>query len=204
MYMFTIRVAAACAMYFIAQAPLSAEVVSFPRNLKLQLQRIQFESPSLAPMAHTRFCMQYPGDCRPRRMSFRKPYVALTSEKWNDLRIVNAWVNQIILPARNNVGINGENWLIGPSSGDCNDYAVTKRHQLLQRGWSSQALLLAEVMVRSGGHHVVLVVRTREGDFVLDNLSTTIQPWLNTGYKWMRIQTPRNPKYWATLVHHSG
>ena len=196
--------AAAWVMHFTAQTPLSAEVPSYPRDLKLQLQRIQFETPTLAPMAHTRFCMQYPTDCKPRRITFRKPSPALTAEKLNELRIVNASVNQKILPARTDAGIMGEKWLIGPKSGDCNDYAVTKRHQLLQRGWSSQALLLAEVVARSREHHVVLVARTREGDFVLDNLSTMVRPWLDTGYKWIRIQTPRNPKYWAAFITHSS
>ena len=70
----------------------------------------------------------------------------------------------------------GEVWLVAPHQGDCTDYAVTKRHELLARGWSSHSLLLTEVVVASGEHHLVLVVRTSEGDFVLDNLNAHVRP----------------------------
>ena len=81
-----------------------------------------------------------------------------------------------VKPERNLAGVVGEEWLISPKAGDCNDYAVTKRHELLARGWPSRALLLAEVIVPSGEHHLVVVVRTNEGDFVLDNLNASVRP----------------------------
>jgi predicted transglutaminase-like cysteine proteinase len=43
------------------------------------------------------------------------------------------------MPERNSEGLAGEKWLIGPSSGDCNDYAVTKRSELLDRLAHSRA-----------------------------------------------------------------
>jgi predicted transglutaminase-like cysteine proteinase len=46
----------------------------------------------------------------------------------------------------------------GPSSGDCNDYAVTRRHDLIARGWPARSLLLAEVITSWGEHHLVVVV----------------------------------------------
>jgi predicted transglutaminase-like cysteine proteinase len=78
-------------------------------------------------------------------------------------------------------------------------YAVTKRHELLARGWPSRALLLAEVIVPSGEHHLVVVARVKEGDFVIDNLNANIRPWNKTQYRWVRIQTPSNPSAWATV-----
>lgn len=68
-----------------------------------------------------------------------------------------------------------EEWLLSPRHGDCNDYAVTKRHQLLAHGWPSHSLLLAEVAVAWGEHHLVLVVRTREDDLILDNLNREVR-----------------------------
>jgi predicted transglutaminase-like cysteine proteinase len=60
-------------------------------------------------------------------------------------------------------------------------------------------LLLAEVVVPSGEHHLVVVVRVNEGDFVIDNLNANIRPWNKTQYRWVRIQTPRDPTTWATI-----
>ena len=96
-------------------------------------------------------------------------------ERWDDLRAVNKNVNAAIVPEHNSEGLAGEKWLIAPSSGDCNDYAVTKRSELLDRGWPTRALLLSEVVTSWGEHHLVLVVRTSSGDLVLDNMASEIQ-----------------------------
>jgi predicted transglutaminase-like cysteine proteinase len=41
-------------------------------------------------------------------------------------------------------------WSIAPDIGDCNDYAVTKRHKLVARGLPSNALRLSVVRTASG------------------------------------------------------
>ena len=124
---------------------------------------------------------------------------AAGSWRWAELTAVNTQVNRAIRPERNLLGVAGEEWLIAPKAGDCNDYAVTKRHELLARGWPSRALLLAEVVVPSGEHHLVVVVRVKDGDFVIDNLNANIRPWNKTQYRWVRIQTPSDPTVWATV-----
>ena len=113
---------------------------------------------------------------------------------------MNARVNRSIKPERNMAGVAGERWLVAPASGDCNDYAVTKRHDLLALGWPSRALLLAEVVTTWGEHHLVLVIRTRDGDLVADSLNANIKPWSMTRYDWVRVQSPRNPKFWSTVA----
>ena len=40
----------------------------------------------------------------------------------------------------------------------------------------TSALLLSEVATASGEHHLILVVRTAEGNIVLDNLDPNIRP----------------------------
>src|SRR5438552_11036795 len=87
-----------------------------------------------------------------------------------------------------------------PKSGDCNDFAVTKRHELLARGWTSDALLLAEVVTRWNEHHIVLVLRTQDGDFVLDNLDGDVRLRSISSYRWFRIQSPHDPRLWSTIV----
>lgn len=178
----------------------SAGFVGMPRALGLQVQKIAFGGPTLAPFAHTRFCTQYPAECATHHMTFRGGPITLTAERREQLLEVNAQINRAIVPERNTEGVAGEAWLLSPKAGDCNDYAVTKRHELLARGWPSRALLLAEVVTTWGEHHLVLVVRTREGDLVADSLNRDIKPWTRTPYQWVRIQSPKVPAFWSTLA----
>jgi predicted transglutaminase-like cysteine proteinase len=193
----------AIAALFIASAPqgAKADMVGMPRAaLAPMIQHIAFDTPTLAPMAYTMFCLRYADQCKPQRMMFRGGPVRMTAERWNDLKEVNNLVNAAIVPEHNFGGLAAEKWLIGPSSGDCNDYAVTKRSELLDRGWPARALLLSEVVTGWGEHHLVLVVRTRSGDLVLDNMTRSVRPWSRVPYRWVRIQTPKNLNYWATIA----
>jgi predicted transglutaminase-like cysteine proteinase len=179
-------------------APANAGLLGMPMGLQSAIQHIKFQTPTLAPMAYTEFCLRYEDECRSKTM-FRGGPVRLTAERWDDLKEVNKAVNEDIYPERNELGLAGETWLINPDRGDCNDYAVSKRHELLDRGWPARALLLSEVVVSSGEHHLVLVVRTKGGDLVLDNLTSQIRPWSRVPYRWVRIQKPDNSRLWATL-----
>jgi Bacterial transglutaminase-like cysteine proteinase BTLCP len=113
-------------------------------------------------------------------------------------------VNGFIVPEPNTEGVLAEKWLINPASGDCNDYAVSKRFELLKRGWPARALLLSEVRTAWGEGHLVLIVRTSVGDLVLDNLTPQIRPWTRAPYHWVRMQTPNNPNFWASLGSRSS
>ena len=94
-----------------------------------------------------------------------------------------------------------EEWTISPPTGDCKDYAITKRHELLERGWPSRSLLLSEVVLPSGEHHLILVVRVEDADLVLDNLNDDIRLVATTyaQYVWVRIQSPQNRKFWLRV-----
>src|ERR1700710_2112192 len=94
-------------------------------------ERLSFNAPSLAPMAFVRFCMKYASDCEVRRMAFRPRMIKITEARWNELLRVNRDVNRAISPQANEAGVLAEEWLVSPTKGDCNDYAVTKRHELL-------------------------------------------------------------------------
>lgn len=177
----------------------NAGFVGMPRSLGSMMKRIAFSNFTLPPMAFTQFCLRYADQCKPQRMLFRGGPVRLTAERWEDLKDVNNTTNGSIVPERNVEGLAGEKWLINPASGDCNDYAVTKRSELLARGWPVRVLLLSEVVTSWGEHHLVLVVRTSQGDLLLDNLTSQIRPWVRAPYQWVRIQTPKNPNYWASL-----
>ncbi|WP_245431156.1 transglutaminase-like cysteine peptidase [Rhodoplanes roseus] len=175
-----------------------------PRTLKQQVVRLQFDGPAAAPMAHARFCLQYRDQCKVRRTVFRGGPAKLTAERWAELNRVNTEVNRAIRPEPNTLGVAYERWLIGPSAGDCNDYAVTKRHELIRRGWAARNLLLAEVVVASGEHHLVLVIRTTDGDVVADNLNANIRPLTAPRYRWLRAQSPVNPLFWTAISRLSA
>jgi predicted transglutaminase-like cysteine proteinase len=171
-------------------------------GVRAMVEHISFDTPTLAPMAYTQFCLRYAAECRTRKL-FRGGPVMLSAARRTELAGVNDAVNTSIIPEPNLQGLAGEVWLIGPDRGDCNDYAVTKRHALMQRGWPARALLLSEVVTSSGEHHLVLVVRTSEGDFVLDSLTDRIKPWFKTRYRWVRMQTPGVARLWTTIVSHA-
>lgn len=179
-----------------------AGLVGSPLALRGAIERIRLSEATLAPMAFTMFCMRYSDECtapRPRRI-FRGGATRMTRDRLAELMDVNTRVNRMIVPERNERGLAGEEWLIAPSHGDCNDYAVTKRHELLARGWPMRNLLLSEVVTSWGEHHLVLVVRMRGGDIVLDNMTAQIRNWSKAPYRWVRMQTQHNPNYWASIA----
>ena len=178
------------------QSGTTAALANVPHEPQRGIQFIRFDIPTLAPMAFTQFCLRYPSDCKTQRSGDR---IELDITRWSELDIINRAVNSSIHPLRNEDGLAGEKWLLAPANGDCNDYAVTKRHQLIAKGWSARSVLLSEVVTVSGEHHLVTVVRTDGGDLVLDNLTDEIMPWSRTHYRWVRIQTPKNPNYWASI-----
>jgi predicted transglutaminase-like cysteine proteinase len=177
-----------------------AGLLGSPLHLRAAVQHIRFNAPTLPPMAYTQFCIRYVDECTARKMVFRGGPIKLDDDRLAQLREVNDSVNSSIAPEHNDMGLPGETWLIGPSRGDCNDYAVTKRHELIERGWPPRVLLLSEVVTHWGEHHLVLLVRTRSGDLVLDNMTSHIKPWLHAPYQWVRIQSPGNPHLWSSIV----
>jgi predicted transglutaminase-like cysteine proteinase len=166
------------------------------------LHLINFQvAAALPPIGYSRFCLRYPDDCKVRAIDFRHRKIVLTAERWSELNEVNRDVNKSIFAVVTPGNGLTEEWAISPSSGDCKDYAVTKRHELLARGWPSRALLLSEVALSSGEHHLVVTVRVKGADLVLDNLHDDIRPVAMTydQYVWVRIQSPQNPKFWMRV-----
>ena len=177
----------------------SAESLRAPGVPPTAPPHLKFEDSTLPPMAHTVFCLRYRDECR-ARMLFRGGPIQLTETRWADLKEVNQTINGTIIPDPTELGLAMESWLIEPKRGDCNDYAVSKRHGLLSRGWPQRTLLLAEVVTVWGKHHLVLLVRTRSGDLVLDNLTAVIRPWSRAPYRWVRTQSPESARYWQTVA----
>ncbi len=127
----------------------------------------------------------------------------MDAERWSELNRVNQTVNRSILAEVTPGDGTTEEWTISPRAGDCKNYAITKRHELLARGWPSRSLLLSEVVLPSGEHHLILVVRFKDEDLVLDNLNDDVRLAAATRsqYTWARIQSPQNPQFWVRVRH---
>lgn len=179
--------------------PASAIGFGASRMLGSQVQRVNFGQPALPPVAHTRFCMDYPAECEAKAEPRSLDYPEVTGESWATLVQINQQVNRAVQFERNMGGLAQERWQIAPLTGECHDYAVTKRHELVALGWQPRNLLLAEVVTPGGEHHLVLVVRGKEGDYVLDNVNWSIRKVGQTPYRWLRIQSPDNPAFWSTI-----
>lgn len=83
--------------------------------------------------------------------------------------------------------------------GDCEDFALLKKRELIQMGVPANRLLIATVLDRNRSPHAVLVVRTAAGDYVLDNLTNRIRGWRQTGYTFLRMQNPSSPGHWDAI-----
>lgn len=143
---------------------------------------------AMTPLPMQFFCASNPQECVAARAA---------TATWNDelhatLQRVNSQVNAAIRPQANPRG----GWKINPASGDCNDYALTKRSRLIEMGIPAGALRLAVTQTSRGEKHLILVVKTNAGDVVLDNLSRSIKTLKQSGYPIFAMSSA-NPKRWV-------
>ena len=118
------------------------------------------------------------------------------------LRAVNSQANRTIKPISDLQQYQiKERWSLPTrEGGDCEDYALAKKKELIRIGLSTQQFLIATVLDRKRQSHAVLIVKTGMQDLVLDNLTNKILPWNKTGYTFLRMQDPRNPRLWVSVL----
>jgi predicted transglutaminase-like cysteine proteinase len=90
-------------------------------------------------------------------------------------------------------------WLVGPPSGDCDDYALTKQALLRAAGLPAGAVRLATALLPNGELHAVVTVETTRGTLVLDNLQFEPVPLDMVGYRWLRLEQPGPGLRWMEL-----
>lgn len=105
------------------------------------------------------------------------------------LGIINRVVNHGIDPEQGPVPGPETPWRVWPKAGWCHDYAVTKRYELMLRGFAPSELLLCECIAADGGHHMVLLA----GGVALDNLTDELK---SMRYPIVRVQSAANPDFW--------
>lgn len=123
--------------------------------------------------------------------------MTLSPDKMSQLKNINSSVNRSIKYKPDDD--DNDVWNINVTEGDCDDYALTKRHKLLAAGWPSGALRIAVARIPSGIGHAVLVVTTDKGDYVLDNRTNEVKPWHRVNIKWLKIQSPDSPRKWLAI-----
>lgn len=142
----------------------------------------------VTPLHMQYFCRQNPLECR----ATKDASVKLTDEMLKTLQKVNVAVNNAIRPQANPPG----GWKINPRSGDCNDYVLSKRSQLIKMGVPAGALRFAVTKTRRGESHAVLLVKTSAGEIVLDNLNNQVKTLQQSGYS-IRMMAGANPLRWV-------
>lgn len=133
------------------------------------------------PSGRIGFCNEYPDLC------FWVPSAApLGADMLPLLNRINREVNASIIER---MEPDGEDvWLVAPTHGDCEDYAITKLVRLTEAGVPRDALHLATAFTPAGVPHLVLVADTQEGSLVLDNRGDELKRWDRTGLRWLAIE----------------
>ncbi len=162
------------------------------------------------PRAYHAMCAREPTLCAADlRASTATPGApaAMTEPRWRQVLDLNQRLNDAIRP-RDDIDIYGvsDYWTEGRGSGDCEDYSIAKKQALMRAGWRADQLLYAIAVVEGYRlpYHVVLVLRTTQGDYVLDNLTDRIEPWEDTGYDFVMRQSAAAPANWARVSNRAA
>jgi predicted transglutaminase-like cysteine proteinase len=144
-----------------------------------------------APLGYQLMCLKTPAACRAGGSSKMR----VDEGTMATLKRVNMRVNSNIRPKNDARGT--DVWTVNASSGDCEDYAITKRAALIREGLPPSALRIAYVKTRNGIGHAVLVVKTSQGvDLVLDNLTQAIRPLSQSGLRLISMSSA-DPLKWT-------
>ena len=142
-----------------------------------------------APLGYQLMCLQHPQECKGGGAA----KVPATKELMATLKRVNFHVNRTMTPRRDS---GADVWTVNATVGDCEDFVLAKRRALIKAGVPSSSLRIAYVKTKRGIDHAILVVKTNGRDLVLDNLSASIRPLSQTGYRIVSM-SGANPRSWS-------
>lgn len=168
-----------------------------PLALDAQPTLMRVSGSAFAPPAFYPFCSAQPGLCASTGGGSK---VELTDARLAELKGVNTGVNRRIREVNDiqSVGVE-DRWGLPTNVGDCEDFAILKKKELMQQGWPASALLLTVVTVGGEGH-VVLTARTDRGDFVLDNRTNSLRDWTRVPYRFFARQSQSAHGKWERIV----
>ncbi len=157
---------------------------------------------SLPPLGYVAFCARGEAECLAKSTSHER--LKLTPQIWDMVSAVNLSVNTRITPMsdQDQYGV-PDYWTYPVTAGDCEDYALEKKRELVGMGFPSHDLLMTVVLDEHGEGHAILTVATDKGDFMLDNRRNEILRWDQTHYKFLKRQSQQDPKQWVSLKPNS-
>ena len=154
--------------------------------------------PTSIPIGAAEFCKTHRGDCGPSPDMVEVE--TLTDTSWQQLVGINNAINARVAPITDQDLYHvTELWTYPSGQGDCEDYALEKRRQLVAKGWSPSALLMTVVRQQNGEGHAVLMVRTDRGDLVLDNQVGQVLVWNDTPYQFIKRQSQTDSRKWVGI-----
>lgn len=150
------------------------------------------------PIGHYEFCKANSAECKIHTRDLGPQHV--TGTIWRNIVAINALVNGSVRPMTD-VDVYGKDevWAYPNGVGDCEDFVLEKRRDLMREGLALSNLLITVVRQPDGQGHAVLTVRTDKGDFILDNLTDAIRQWDQTGYVFLKRQSSDHPGSWVTI-----
>lgn len=161
---------------------------------------MQVEGVTKSPVGWVDFCRDgHASDCDVKALKPVK--MKMTQARLNELDAINRSANTTVQPMTDleHYGVE-EKWAYpDDGKGDCEDYVLLKRRELIEAGWPRQALLITVVRDLKGDGHAVLTVVTDRGDYALDNQADEIKPWFDTGYTFIKRQSQADPNTWVLL-----
>lgn len=158
---------------------------------------VPIKAEAMPPDGASHLCATYDWACAKSGRTIR-----IGQAEVDILRAVNSRANRSVRPISDMQQYRvAERWALPTKrGGDCEDYALFKKRELVLAGFPPEQLLIAAVLDRKRQSHAVLVVRTGAHDLVLDNLTDRIVPWNKTGYTFLRMQDPRQPHRWGSVL----
>lgn len=128
----------------------------------------------------------------------------VTADQWRSILAINRQVNrEIYAESDRDLFARNDFWSLptardGRRYGDCEDYVLEKRRELISLGVPAQALSIAIARTPQRQVHAVLLLATPAGEFVLDNRSAWVSRWYETDYRWERRQVAGGQR-WARV-----
>lgn len=184
------------ALACIAALPAKAQVVA---SLPAPTASIESDDRKVKPVAAwTDFCQRMPNECAVD--TSEAAVIKMTPQVWKTLVSINRKINKKIKPKTDmeHWGV-ADRWDIPTDSfGDCEDYQLLKRQILVEKGLSRRALRMTVVIDEQNEGHAVLMVRTDQGDYILDNKTSAILPWSETNYVYVKQEGSDNQE-WVSL-----
>ena len=139
--------------------------------------------------AWAEFCERYPGECAVDRTEAAS--ITLTPALWQTINTVNRRINRAVEAVTDlEHWRSADRWdLAEDGRGDCEDFQLLKRRLLVQAGLPRRAMRMTVVIDEKGEGHAVLTIMTNRGDLVLDNKTSAVLPWTQTGYTFVKRES---------------